>query len=72
MQTTETVILSPDQVAYCASEAYRRGSYEEQNEILRGIFRAECMQAARNAAACNATAPAPTDLKANQPTEHEK
>lgn len=47
MQTTETVILSPDQVAYCASEAYRRGSYEEQNEILRGIFRAECMQAAR-------------------------
>ena len=46
--TTETITLSPDQVAYCASEAYRRGSYEEQNEILRAIFRAECMQAERN------------------------
>ncbi len=44
----ETITLTPEQVAYCAQEAYRVGNYDEQNEILRGIFRAECRQAERN------------------------
>lgn len=43
----ETITLTPEQVAYCAQEAYRVGNYDEQNEILRGIFRAECRRPER-------------------------
>lgn len=46
---TSTIPLTAEQVAACAQKAYRAGTYEEQNEILRGIFRAECLQAERSA-----------------------
>lgn len=54
--TTE-ITLTPEQIAHCAQEAYRVGTYDEQNEIIRGIFRAECRQAARNTGAATPSTP---------------